>query len=107
MVNNSYILLKDGTYGYVLPSGDISISGVVIKYDNKLIKATLEQPVTCSDYIVHEAVHTTSVITELVENSLINHWFALANPEFYKAVEEVQQKLYKAYDIAANSYSDT
>ena len=107
MVKNSYILLKDGTYGYVLPSGDISINGAVIKYDDKLIKATLEQPVTCSDYIVHEAVHTTSVITELVENSLLNQWFAVANPEFYKAIEKVQHELYKAYEIAANSYSDT
>lgn len=107
MVKNSYILLKDDTYGYVLPNGDISLNGEIIRYDGKLIKATLEQPVTCSDFIVHEAVHTTSVVTELVENSLLNHWLAVANPEFYKAVEKVQHELYKAYDIAANSYSDT
>lgn len=107
MVKNSYVVLKNNNYGYVLPNGEVSLSGEVIKYDDKIIKSLIGEPSTCSDFIVHEAVHTTNVITELVENSLLNHWFAVANPEFYKAIEKVQHELYKAYDIAANSYSDT
>lgn len=115
---NRYVKLKikNGTivntyYGYILEEYpkyyNISLDGSVLKVDKDDTNVKLkliDYPSTCDSYIKHEALHTTSLINDLISNSLLDHWYSISNPDFYKLIEEAQKLLYTAYSLVAEDH---
>ena len=56
----------------------------------------------------HEALHTTSICIEMVEDHLRNHHYfhSNINPEFNKQVDKAMEHLAKAYQMAGDYKSN-
>lgn len=54
----------------------------------------------------HEAVHTTLLVVELIEQQLANHCAVLLDPSWYMNVREAQAILHRAYSAAAQKHLD-
>ena len=54
----------------------------------------------------HEALHTTSVVFELLENSLQEHFYYTSNinPQYNKHIEEAFKALCNAYQVCNKNY---
>lgn len=57
------------------------------------------------DLIEHEALHSTNMVTEILEDHLINHHYynSNINPEYNKLIDKAGKSLAKAYQSIANN----
>lgn len=113
---NKYVEIKEKLtggsrtyYGYVLAETfeeyEVSCDGQILaisKIDKKIKVSLIEYCPELTPFISHEALHTTSIVMDLISHSLLEHWYAISDPEFYKLVEEAQSKLFDAYQLVGN-----
>lgn len=54
-------------------------------------------------FIQHEALHTTHLLTEMIDNHLVQHQYyrSESNPEYNKLIDEAIDKLAHAYQVCA------
>ena len=54
-------------------------------------------------FIQHEALHATHMLTEMVDNHLVQHHYyhSECNPEYNKLIDDAIDKLAHAYQICA------
>ena len=110
---NRYVEIKSkstaGTstaYGYVVEETDsfckvtLGSTTLDVGNENKSIRLKLiDHPSACDKYTKHEALHATNIVMTMMQDHLLNHWYAIADPEYYKLVEEAQSKLMEAYQL--------
>ena len=54
----------------------------------------------------HEALHTTSIVMDLIETSLVDHPSIATNPKWVKLTEEAYEKLAELYAGIGEAHLD-
>ena len=67
---------------------------------------TLETRFAPGSFGYHEALHTTNLVVEVIEQQLLRHSAVLLDPFWYGKVREAQSLLYRAYSDMAQMHLD-
>lgn len=70
------------------------------------VRRTLETRFGPGSFGCHEALHTTNLVVEVIEQQLLHHSAVLLDPFWYGEVREAQSLLYHAYSDMAQRHLD-